>query len=200
MPGMGMSSGGGTSALALAEIALFWTAAIVHLLRLLSPTQLPDRDRPADAGHAVMGAGMTLMVFPGVSAGTLHMAAACYAVLAVAYLARAALPHRSPTRHRCQNTAIGASQAAMAYMLAAPTHPPSWVSLGVAGVLAACAVVHGRRLIDAQHWHQYQHRQQNQHQPGDPVSAASAPRMLVVVPHVGALVMTMAMAAMVVIV
>ena len=189
MPGtdMGsMGSGGGSGAPALAEIALFWSATIVHLLRLMSPTRLPDTDRPADAGHAVMGAGMTLMVFPGVSVGTLHAAAACYAVLAVAYLARAAL-HHSPTQHRCQNAAIGAGQAAMAYMLAAPTHPPSWVPLGVAGVLALCAVVHGRRLIDARHRHQH----------GGADGTAGVPRMLVTVPHVGALVMTLAMAAMV---
>ena len=83
-----------------------------------------------------MGAGMTLMVFPGVSVGTLRSTAVCFAVLAVAYLARATR-HRSPTQHHCQNAAIGAGQAAMAYMLAAPTHPPSWVPLGVAGVLAA---------------------------------------------------------------
>jgi len=184
-----MGPAGGSGALALAEIALFWSATIVHLLRLLSPTRLPDTDRPADAGHAVMGAGMTLMVFPGVSVGTSQAAAGCYAVLAVAYLARAAL-HRSPTQHRCQNTAIGAGQAAMAYMLAAPTHPPSWVPLSVAGVLALCAVVHGRRLIDTRH------RQHHRHGGADGRSAG-APRMLVTVPHVGALVMTLAMAAMV---
>jgi hypothetical protein len=181
-----MGSGGGSGALALAEVALFWSATIVHVLRLLSPTRLPDTDRPADAGHAVMGAGMTLMVFPGVSVGTLHAAAACYAGLAVAYLARAT-PHHSPTQHRCQNAAIGAGQAAMAYMLAAPTHAPSWVPLGVAGVLALCAVVHGRRLIDARHRHQH----------GGADTTVGAPRMLVTVPHVGALVMTLAMAAMV---
>ena len=183
-----MGSASGSGALALAEIALFWSATIVHLLRLLSPTRLPDTDRPADAGHAVMGAGMTLMVFPGVSVGMLHVAAACYAVLAVAYLARVTL-HHSPTQHRCQNAAIGAGQAAMAYMLAAPTHPPSWVPIGVAGVLALCAVVHGLRLIEARHRHQYRH--------GGADGTVGVPRMLVTVPHVGALVMTLAMAAMV---
>jgi hypothetical protein len=128
-----------------------------------------------------MGAGMTLMVFPGISTGTLRATAVCFAVLAAAYLARATL-RRSPTQHRCQNAAIGAGQAAMAYMLAAPTHPPSWIPLSVAGVLAVCALMHGRRLLDAQHRHG---------------GAAGAPRMLVTVPHLGALVMTLAMAAMV---
>jgi Domain of unknown function (DUF5134) len=159
----------------------------VHLLRLLSPTRLPDADRPADAGHAVMGAGMTLMVFPGISAETLHIAAAGFTLLAIAYLARAARPHSAlgagATQHRCQSAAIGAGQAAMSYMLAAPTHPPSWVPLGVAGVLAVCALVHGRRLIDARHRHG---------------AVSGAPRMLVTVPHFGALAMTVAMAAMVV--
>ena len=179
---MNMGTGGGAGgALALAELALFWTMTIVHVLRLLSPTRLPDTDRPADAGHAVMGAGMTLMVFPGISAGALTTTAACYAILAAVYLARATL-RRNPKQHRCQNAAIGAGLAAMAYMLAAPTHPPSWVPLSVAAVLAACAVVHGRRLIDTRHRHS---------------AAAGAPRMLVTVPHVGALAMTVAMAAMV---
>ena len=178
---MDMGSGSGAGALALAEIALFWTATVVHVLRLLSPTRLPDTDRAADAGHAVMGAGMTFMVFPGVWLGTLHAAAACYSLLSVAYLTRATR-HRSPTAHRCQNAAIGAGQAAMAYMLAAPSHPPAWVPLGVAGVLAACALVHARRLTDARHRHG---------------ATVGAPRVLVTMPHVGALVMTLAMAAMV---
>ena len=186
MPGMDMGSGGGSAGLALAELALFWAATIVHLLRLLAPTRLPDPDRPADAGHALMGAGMTLMVFPGIPAGTLHVAAAGFAALAVAYLARAARAHSAPglatTQHRCQNAAIGAGQAAMAYMLAAPTHPPSWAPLGVAGVLAACALVHGRRLAGARHRHG---------------TVTGAPRLLVTVPHFGALAMTVAMAAMV---
>ena len=178
---MDMGSRGGSSVLALAELALFWTATVVHVLRLLSPTRLPDADRPTDAGHAVMGVGMTLMVFPGVSVRTLHAGAACYAVLAVAYLARTAV-RRIATRHYCQNVAIGAGLGAMAYMLAAPTHPPTWVPLGVAAVLAVCALAHGRRLIDARHRHG---------------AAAGAPRLLVTVPHVGALMMTVAMAAMV---
>ncbi|MEY9854960.1 hypothetical protein ABH935_000559 [Catenulispora sp. GAS73] len=183
MPGMDMGSGtnGGSTLLALAEIALFWSATVVHVLRLLSPTRLPDTDRPTDAGHAVMGVGMTLMVFPGVSVGTLHAAAAGYAVLAVAYLGRTTL-RRSAAQHRCQNAAIAAGLGAMAYMLADPTHPPTWVPLGVAAVLAACALVHGRRLIDARHRHG---------------AASRAPQMLVTVPHLGALLMTVAMAAMV---
>ncbi|WP_370351927.1 DUF5134 domain-containing protein [Catenulispora sp. EB89] len=192
---MGSGTGGGSALLALAEIALFWSATVVHLLRLLSPTRLPDADRPTDAGHAVMGVGMTLMVFPGVSVGTLHAAAAGYAVLAVAYLGRTTLTlRRSAAQHRCQNAAIAAGLGAMAYMLADPTHPPAWVPLGVAAVLAACALVHGRRLIDARHRH------------GATVGAGTgtgtgttawAPQMLVTVPHLGALLMTVAMAAMV---
>jgi hypothetical protein len=178
---MDMGSGGGSVPVVLAELTLFWTATVVHVLRLLSPTRLPDTDRPADAGHAVMGAGMTLMVFPGVPAGALHAAAIGYAALGAAYFARATL-RPSPTQHRCQNAAIGAGQAAMAYMLDAPTHPPSWVPLGVAAVLAGCAVVHGRRLVDARHRHG---------------GTAGAPRLLVTVPHVGALLMTLTMAAMV---
>ncbi|ACU70053.1 hypothetical protein Caci_1127 [Catenulispora acidiphila DSM 44928] len=196
MPGMGMGSRGGSAVVVLAELALFWSATLIHVLRLLAPTRLPDTDRPADAGHAVMGAGMTLMVFPGISVGTLHAAAACFAVLGAAYLARAAL-RRGSTQHRCQNAAIGAGQGSMAYMLAAPTHPPTWVPLGVAGVLTACAVVHGRRLIDARHRHGYSDIYAHSEGEGATATATAAPRILVTVPHIGALVMTLAMAAMV---
>ena len=181
MPGMDMGAGGGSVPLILAELALFWATTLVHVLRLLAPRRLPDADRAADAGHAVMGAGMTLMVFPGVSTRSLHSAAAVYGVLAVFYLTRAAL-RRSPSEHHYQNAAIGAGQAAMTYMLAAPSHPPSWVPLGVAAVLTVCALVHGRRLLDTHH----------QHGAGE-----DGYRMLITVPHIGALVMTVAMAAMV---
>ncbi|WP_194926091.1 DUF5134 domain-containing protein [Catenulispora pinisilvae] len=194
MPGMDMSSGGGSAVPVLAELALFWTATLVHVLRLLSPTRLPDTDRPTDAGHALMGAGMTLMVFPGVSTTTLHVAAVAYAAMAVLYIARATL-RRSPAQHRGQHAAIGAGQAAMAYMLAAPTHPPAWVPLSVAAVLAGCAVVHGRRLVDARHGHGAV--SVGSAGVGGMDSLASAPRMLVIVPHIGALVMTLVMAVMV---
>ena len=184
---MGSGTGGGSALLALAEIALFWSATVVHVLRLLSPTRLPDADRPTDAGHAVMGVGMTLMVFPGVSIGTSRAAAAGYAVLAVAYLGRTTL-RRGAAQHRCQNAAISGGLGAMAYMLAAPTHPPTWLPLGVAAVLASCALVHGRRLIDARHRHGIE---------AGADATAGAPQMLVTVPHLGALLMTVAMAAMV---
>ena len=101
-------------------------------------------------------------------------------MLSVFYLARAAL-RRSLSQHHYQNAAIGAGQAAMAYMLAAPSHPPAWVPLSVAGVLAVCALVHGRRLLDAHHQH----------------AGEDGSRMLIAVPHIGALAMTVAMAAMV---
>ncbi|WP_194914358.1 DUF5134 domain-containing protein [Catenulispora rubra] len=196
---MGSGTNGGSALLALAEIALFWSATVVHVLRLLSPTRLPDADRPTDAGHAVMGVGMTLMVFPGVSVGTLHAAAAGYAVLAVAYLGRTTLTlRRSAAQHRCQNAAISAGLGAMAYMLADPTHPPTWVPLGVAAVLAACALVHGRRLIDARHRHGTVAGSDAGATTGDSAGAtARPPQMLVTVPHLGALLMTVAMAAMV---
>jgi hypothetical protein len=178
---MDMGSGRGSGQLALAELALFWATTVVHLLRLLSPRRLPDADRPVDVGHVIMGTGMTLMVFPGVSVAALHVAAAVYVVLAVAYLARA-VRRRSPTPHHYQDAAIGAGQAAMAYMLAGPTHPPSWVPLSVAGVLTGCTLVHGWRLLDEHHRHG---------------GIEGTPRMLVTVPHIGALVMTLAMALMV---
>jgi hypothetical protein len=178
---MDMSAGGRSALLVLAELALFWSAMAVHLLRLLSPTRLPDADRPADAGHAVMGAGMTVMVFPGVSVAALRILALGYAMLAMVFLVRATRSRSRPL-HRGQDAAIGAGQASMAYMFAAPAHPPTWLPVAVAGVLAVCAVVHGRRLIDTRHW---------------TGGTIGVPRVLVTLPHVGALVMTLAMAGMV---
>jgi hypothetical protein len=178
---MHMGAGGGLAALTLAELVLFWAATVVHVLRLLSTTGLPDADRAADAGHAVMGAGMTVMVFPGVPAGALRVLALVYAALAVLFLARAAC-RRSPAQHWGQDTAIGTGQAVMAYMFAAPTDPPMWLPVGIAAVLALCAMVHGRRLLDAPHQCD---------------GGLFANRMLVTVPHVGAVMMTLAMAGMV---
>src|SRR5207245_70608 len=85
MPGMstGMETSGASAALVLAEITLFWTVTVLHVLRLLSPARLCDADRLEDAGHVAMGAGMTAMVFPGAPSTALRVMAVVFAVLAV---------------------------------------------------------------------------------------------------------------------
>lgn len=178
---MDMGADGRSAVLVLAELALFWAATTVHLLCLLSPIRLWDIDRPTDAGHAVMGAGMTVMVFPGVPAEALRVLGVGYVMLAAVSIARA-MRQRSSAWQRGQDAAIGAGQAAMAYMFAAPSHPPAVLPVAVAGVLVVCALVHGQRLIDARHRRR---------------SIVGAPRILRTAPHVGALVMTLAMAGMV---
>lgn len=174
---MDMSAGSDPAALVLAEIALFWGVALLHMIRLLFVTRLPCADRVQDAAHMAMGAGMTLMVFPAVPVGVLRASAMAFAVLAAAFLTHAVLDKAG---HRCQNAAIGAGQAVMAYMFAAPAHPPAYLPPAAAGVLMLCALVHGRRLIDTR---------TRRYVPG-------ANPTLLVLPHVGTLMTTAAMAWM----
>lgn len=183
MPGMstGMETSGASAALVLAELTLFWTVTVLHVLRLLSPARLCDADRLEDAGHVAMGAGMTAMVFPGAPSTALRVMAVVFAVLAVAFFARA-VHRRDSTGHRDQNAAIGAGQLAMAYMLALPAHSPTWLPAAVAGVLALCVLVHGQRLIDA--------GRRTRHGAASP----GTNRILVTLPHAGTLVTTVAMA------
>jgi hypothetical protein len=183
MPGMDMGNSGSPAASALAGLPLFSAVASLHVLRLLSAEQLPDADRCEDAGHLAMGAGMTVMVFPGAGGGLLHTLGVVFAVLAILFFARA-LYHRASPGHRIQSAAIGTGQSAMAYMLAAPAHPPAWLPATVAGALAMCTLVHGRRLIDARYG-----------ATGNTAPATS--RLLVTLPHTGTLVTTAAMAWMV---
>lgn len=165
------------AALVLTELVLFWTAALLHMHRLLSPDRLPDADRCEDAGHMAMGAGMTVMVFPGVPVDVLHVLAAGFAALAIAFLGRA-LHRRSSTQHRIHNGVIGAGHATAAYMLTVPAHPPAWLSATVTAVLAVCLLVHGWRLVESR---------RTTRVPG-------MRRTLVVLPHAGTLVTTAVMA------
>lgn len=174
-----MGTNGSPAALVLAELALFWAVTLMHMHRLLSFDQLPDGDRLEDAGHMTMGAGMTLMVFPGIRVGILHISAAGFAVLAVAFLGRA-LYHRASTRHQLQNAVIGTGQGATAYMLAGPAHPPTLLSTTVSAALALCVLVHGWRLVESRH----------------KAHAPNTGRMLMLFPHAGTLVTTAAMALM----
>ncbi|NUR60349.1 MAG: DUF5134 domain-containing protein [Catenulispora sp.] len=148
MPGMDMGTGGRSAALVLAELTLFWGVTLLHLIRLLFITQLTRADRAEDTAHLAMGTGMTLMVFPGVPVGVLHLSAVVFTLLALVFFTLAGLGRAG---RRCQNTAIGAGQAAMAYMFAAPAHPPTWLPPALAGVLAVCALIHARRLIRTRH-------------------------------------------------
>ena len=176
---MDMGTGGGPAQVVLAELALFWAATVLHMLRLLSSDRLPGTDRLEEAGHMAMGAGMTVMVFPGVPADILRAFAAAFAVLAVGYLVRAVY-RRDPARHRVQNAAVGAGLAATAYLLTVPAHQPAWLPGAVAAVLAVCVLAHGARLTDARH------------RAVEPGTSA----MLVTLSHVGTLVTTAAMAWM----
>lgn len=178
MPGMDMGTGGDPAALVLAEIALFWGVTLLHMIRLLFVTRLPCADRVQDTAHMAMGAGMTLMVFPAVPVAVLRASSVAFAVLAAAFLTHAVL---GEARHRCQNAAIGAGQAVMAYMFAAPAHPPACLPPAAAGVLVVCALVHGHRLIDTRTRRL--------------VPGAHPP--LLVLPHLGTLMTTAAMAWMV---
>lgn len=178
MPGMEMGTGRDPAALVLAEIVLFWGVALLHMIRLMFVTPLPRADRIQDSAHMAMGAGMTLMVFPGVPVSVLRASAVAFAVFGAAFLAHAVL---DKTGHRCQHAAIGAGQAATAYMFAAPAHPPAWLPPAIAVVLVVCALVHSRRLIDIR---------TRGFVPG------TRPAVLVL-PHVGTLMTTAAMAWMV---
>ena len=178
MPGMDMGSGVGAAWLALAEIALFWSATVVHVLRLLAQPWLPDADPPADAGHAVMGAGMVFMAFPAAPVETASVMAVAFGALSVVFLIRAL--RRSLAGRRLTSLAIGLSQAAMAVMLGVSAHPGPWVTTPVACVLVVCAMVHGQRWLSA-----------------CPVGAdRGRTAVLVTLPHLGVVCTTLAMAAM----
>lgn len=175
MPGMDMGTAGKPAALVLAELTLFWGVTLLHMTRLLFATHLTRAGRLEDAAHMAMGTGMTLMVFPGVPVSVLRTSAVVFAVLAAA-----AFTHAVGNRagHRWQNAAIGVGQSAMAYMSAAPAHPPAWLPTAVAGLLAVCASAHGWQLVGA--WNKN--------------SMPAASRVLLTLPHAGTFMTTAAMA------
>ena len=102
MPGMDGGTHGDSAALVLTELILFWTATLLHMHRLLSPGRLPDADHLEDAGHMAMGAGMTVMAFPGVPVNLLRVLAAGFAIPAVCVLVHGwrLVESRLPTRGR----------------------------------------------------------------------------------------------------
>jgi hypothetical protein len=180
--GMAMGSGGAPW-LVLAEITLFWSASVVHVLRLLAGPWVPDAEPVSDAGHAVMGAGMVFGVFPGAPAAVGRVLACGFVVLAVVFAVRAVRSGGGGSGFR--DTAIAVSQAAMAVMLVGVGHLPVWLTVSFALVLAGCAAVHGRRLPTA---HRF-------------VRACSSDgsgrqRVLVTLPHWGAVATTLAMSVM----
>jgi hypothetical protein len=63
MPGMGPDPHATATVLVLAELALFWTTAVLHLLRLVGLQGSSRTERLADAGHVAMGLGMAIMLF-----------------------------------------------------------------------------------------------------------------------------------------
>lgn len=182
MPGMGGGSGGGSPWLTLGEIALFWSAVVVHVLRLLSRPWLPGADPYADAGHAAMAAGMVFMVFPAAPSRLGPPLAVVFGAVAAAFAAAAAL--RGPGGRRLQYAVVAAENAAMAVMLAAGGKPAPAATVPMALVLAGCAAVH------AQRWVRSGSR-------GHGVSTVGGTRVLVTFPHLSALATTLAMAVMV---
>lgn len=181
MPGMDMNLGA-SPWLALAEIALFWSAAVVHLLRLLSRPWLPDTDALGDAGHALMAAGMVYMVFPAAPDQAEPVLGLAFAALAVLF-AGSALRRRS-AGHRLQHAAVAGGQAAMALMLTVHGRPGALVTAPIAGMLLACAAVHA--------WSWF-----SRHTLAHAAAPIGGGRVLVTLPHLGALATTLAMAAMV---
>lgn len=178
---MGVGAASSWSIWGLAEIAVFWSVAVLHLMRVVAASRLPDPDPGGDAGHAVMGAGMTLMVFPGAPAAAGRLSAPLFTVLAVVFLIRVVL---RPGGRLAVDAALGAALAAMAVMFFAPGHRPAAVTAATTVVLAGCALIHGQSLLRARHRH-YER------------SEGGEVRLLATLPHVGTVVMTLAMAAMV---
>ncbi|MFL6117876.1 MAG: DUF5134 domain-containing protein [Catenulispora sp.] len=178
---MAMGSGGAPW-LVIAEITLFWTASVVHVLRLLARPWVPDADPVSDAGHAVMGAGMVFAVFPGAPAAVGRVLACGFVVLTGVFAVRAVHSDGSGRGGGFRDTAIAVSQAAMAVMLMGVGRLPVWVTVSFAAVLAACAAVHGRRLPMA-------HRLVR----ACPSDGSGRQRVLVTLPHAGAVATTLAM-------
>src|SRR4051812_16650895 len=161
--------------LVLAEITLFWSATVVHLLRLLARPWVPDAEPVSDCGHAVMGAGMVFAVFPGAPPAVGRALACGFLALALVFAVRAARFAGGGFREG----AIAVSQAAMAVMLVGVGRLPVGVTVSFAVVLAGCAAVHGRRLPPA---HRLVHACSS--------DGSGRHRVLVTLPHLGAFATT----------
>lgn len=188
--GMEMGSGGAPG-LVLTEIALFWSATVAHLLRLVARPWVPDVEPVADAGHAVMGAGMVFAVFPGAPPAVGRGLAAGFLVLALVFAVRAVRPGGGADAdvdgngNGYRDAAIAVGQAAMAVMLGNVGRLPVWVTVSFAAVLAGCAAVHARRVPTA---HRLAH--------AGSLPGSGRQWVLVGMPHVGAVATTLAMSVM----
>ena len=160
------------AAVLLAEVLLFWIAAVLHLLRLLNNAALPDADPATDLAHTAMGAGMAAMLFPGTPPGIDLPAAVLFAGIAAFFALRALT--------RLADLTISVNTAAMTPMLLAGQQAGTPLMLLIAACLIGCAVAQTRRLIT-----HHQHT-------GSPSTGHTLP--LTVAPHLSTIGMTLAMA------
>jgi Domain of unknown function (DUF5134) len=160
------------AAVLLAEVLLFWIAAVLHLLRLLNNAALPDADPATDLAHTAMGAGMAAMLFPGTPPGIDLPAAVLFAGIAVFFALRALT--------RLADLTMSVSAAAMTLMLLAGQQAGTPVMLLIAACLIGCAVAQTRRLI-------------THHRHTGSLSTGHT-RPLTVASHLSAIGMTLAMA------
>jgi hypothetical protein len=193
MPGMSDAPAGSTlhSLTVLGLLSLFWTGTVLHLIRLIAGPLIAERDTPADVAHAIMGAAMAYMLFPGAWTGPNLAAAAGFVLGATAFLARALRPSRigDPAARRTHAAVIAVSYAAMAVMVG--THTPSSRAVGgfAAALLVGCAAVHTRILRRRP---QHDHRGRGLGLPPGQI------RLLVTAPGVAVTATTLGMAYMVV--
>lgn len=165
------------AAVLLAELLLFWSATVLHLLRLLTGTSLPDADTATDLTHAAMGVAMAAMLFPGTPAGADLPIAVVFAGLAAFFAVRAAIGDRN----RIGDLAMGISAAAMTVMSIAGHHTGTPLMLTIAACLVGCAAAHGRILLTAHHRHAHS-------------LSPGQSRSLLLAPHLSAVGMTLTMA------
>ncbi len=175
-----MTAGRGSPVLLLAQLAVFWAVPTLHMLRIVAVDRLPDPDLATDAGHLVMGVGMTAMVL-GLTSAITSVSVGVFAAVAVVFVVRCARAQRG---HHISNAVIALGLSAMALMSAGSQYRPAPVAIAMSAALTICAIAQGRQLTRVG-------KQRSEQADTD------WDRVLVVAPHASELVMTLAMAAMV---
>lgn len=125
-----------------AGILVFWSTALLHLLRLATPrAALRGRDGATDLAQVVMGTAMAYGIFPAAPPISARPLAALFLMLGLGFALRAT---RSPSCHRPYGRvsdtvqAVGnLAMAAMQWPGAIPT--PAW-SRALAAILVLTAV------------------------------------------------------------
>ena len=133
------------SLMVVAAMLGFWTAAVLHLLRLVAHPILATPDVAGDLAHAAMALAMSYMLFPDAWTGLDRPAAVGFTCAATGFGIRAAHPS-APSRRRAHDVTLTVTGLVMALMLAVG-RPSSPVVLGAAIIgLVACAAYHLRAL------------------------------------------------------